>query len=144
MKSVVYPFALSVFLLTAVPASAQSEAALISVHEGSALLDPSSTPTAASAAPITTRLSAFTFSEPAAEEGFATVRIADEAGEAVYRGMIPVAAGQRSLDLSAVRVPAAGRYSVRIIYPGGVLVQDLETPYTVAGAAGKNDVAAGW
>jgi hypothetical protein len=126
MNRAVYLLAIPALLLSTVSASAQSEAA-----------------SSVAPAPITTRLSAIALPEPVTDEGFATIRIADETGEAVYRGMRPVVPGTRSLDLSAVRVPAAGRYSVRVIYPGGALMQEIETPYTVSGAAAISAVAVG-
>ena len=142
MKRAVCLAIVPIFLLTALSASAQSEAISTSVHATDYPAKPALT--AAASAPITTRLSPVIFEVPASEEGFATVRIADELGEAVYRAMIPVAAGARSLDLSAVRVPAAGHYSVRVIYPGGTVVKELETAYTAAGKAGIGKMAAGW
>lgn len=84
----------------------------------------------ASAVPIITRLSTVVFDEAVTEEGFATIRIADETGEAIYRGMIPIVAGARSIDLSKVSIPAAGRHTLRVVYPGGTLVKEVGTVYT--------------
>ena len=138
MKRVAYFFAISVFVLTATPALAQSGTAQVTLPDMSAV-------PASFAAPaiISTRLSAIVLTEPATEEGFATIRIAGEDGEAVYRGMMPVTVGTRSLDLSRVNIPAAGRYTVRIIYPGGTVVQDVETAYTTASTAASGKMTAG-
>ncbi len=133
-----YFFVAAAFFVTATPALAQSVGALASPYATALSPTPAvrgvSTPNAS--ALITTRLSTVILDEPANEEGFATVRIADEAGEAVYRSMIPVAAGARSIDLSAVNIPAAGRHTLRIVYPGGTFTREVETVYTTTAASG--------
>ena len=91
---------------------------------------------------ITTRLSLVALPEPADDDGLAAIRIATEVDDVVYRGLMPIAAGARSLDLSAVRIPAAGRHTLRIVYPGGTLTQEIETPYTTSAEAVERATAA--
>lgn len=124
MKRSTYFFATAALFAASGPASAQS---------GSPFAPTSGTVSAsmpAAPAPIITKLSTVLLNEPATGEGFAIVRIADDGGEAVSRSMIPIAAGARSIDLSAVSIPAAGRHTLRIVYPGGALMKEVETVYT--------------
>lgn len=107
-------------------------AALPSHAQDAALLSQSESSVAAAGPGLLTSLQRVLLAEPVTEEGFATIRITDADGEAVYRGMIPVVAGAQSLDLSRVTIPASGRHSLRVVYPGGTLMKELESPFAAS------------